>query len=121
MQSGAEPKGAQPALVAAAGPGAVAAAQVRQACAAVDWAQEAGRHCPESVQALLDEVQALLRAAADRQKVGDLGRAEAWLAKAYRDIAQLVCLADTSGAAGQLPEHVRDQLFPPRGADGAVA
>ncbi len=88
------------------------AAQVRKACAAVDWAQEAGRQCPESVQTLLDEVQALLGAAAERQQLGDLVRAEAWLARALRDIAQLVCLADTSGAAGQLPEHLRDQLFP---------
>jgi hypothetical protein len=93
-------------------PGTVAAAQVRQACAAVDWPREAGRHCPESVQALLDEVQAMLRAAAERQQVDDLERAEVWLARAYRDIAQLVCLADASGAASQLPEHVRDQLFP---------
>jgi hypothetical protein len=115
MQSGAQSPGGlqpQPALGAQARPGAVAAAQVRQACAAVDWPREAARHCPESVQALLDEVQAMLRAAAERQQVGDLERAEVWLARAYRDIAQLVCLADASGAAGQLPEHVRDQLFP---------
>ena len=33
-------------------------------------------------------------------------------ARTYRYIAQLVCLADASGAASQLPEHVRDQLVP---------